>query len=105
MAEAKLRYTYREYLQWVGFEQMFGPITLHERLDVLFARSDALFAEANRNRKKRRTEFKPSDFIVPWDGKRKRRRKAPDEIWAFMQQFAARQQIAQQMFGDKEPGA
>jgi hypothetical protein len=45
-------------------------MTLHERLDVLFAKSDQLFAEANRNKKKSKKAFKLSTFLIDWSGGR-----------------------------------
>lgn len=46
------------------FERMFGPITIHERLDVLFARSDANSQRIAAGKKAR--SVKTSDYLVKW---------------------------------------
>jgi hypothetical protein len=71
VAEAQRRYTSHEFSEWLAFERVFGPVTLHERMDILFARADWLFAEANRDRKKR-GPFKVHDFLIQWDRKPKK---------------------------------
>lgn len=97
MAEAKARYTRRELWHWVAWEHEHGPITIHERIDSGFARSNWLFAEANRNRKKRKRPFQVSDFMPAYGGKSRRRRKSPEELWKHMETVA--------MMMQAQPGA
>ena len=60
------RYTWAEIKLWEARGRVFGPLDLGERLDILFARQDALFAEANRDRKKRREPYTPEDMRTKW---------------------------------------
>lgn len=67
IGEIQERYTTAEIRLWAAWERLNGPVTLHERLDVLFARSDLLQAEMNRNKKKRKKPFKLKSFLMNWD--------------------------------------
>lgn len=57
----------QEFSEWQVYEKMFGPLTIHERLDLLISRSDWLFANANRNPKKQKRPFKMDNFMPQWD--------------------------------------
>jgi hypothetical protein len=53
--------TARELTDWIAFERVFGPITVHERLDVLLARvAYAVVAAAG-------GKARPEDFMPRWD--------------------------------------
>jgi hypothetical protein len=54
-----------EFAEWMAFDKI-SPISVGDKLDVLFARSDALFAEAHRDRKKRSTPYQVADFLPVW---------------------------------------
>lgn len=84
VAEIVEKYSAFEVALWAAYERLNGPITLHERLDILFARSDQLFAEANRDRKKSKKPYKLKDFLITWyvPRKAKKKEKSPEEVAA-----------------------
>lgn len=51
---------------WAAWERLYGPVTIHNRLDILFARSDLLLAEINRNKKKKPKPYKIKAFLMDW---------------------------------------
>ncbi|MDE8535509.1 hypothetical protein PZC41_14470, partial [Staphylococcus aureus] len=51
---------------WAAWERLYGPIILHNRHDILFARSDMLLAEINRNKKKKPKPYKLKPFLMDW---------------------------------------
>lgn len=69
-----------EFIRWMAYETNYGPVTLGERLDILFAHSDHLFASAHRDRKKRR-KFSVYDFLPSWWERPKPKQRAPSQIW------------------------
>jgi hypothetical protein len=91
VAEAQQRYSVREFHEWIVYERMFGPVLLHERLDVLFARSDWLLAEINRNRKKKNSKYRVEDFLTVWDKEQRRQGRVKDwrTLKAIMMQMAS----------------
>ena len=74
ISEVTERYTGLEVMLWQAYERLYGPYLLHDRLDILFARSDLLFMEANRNRKKRSRPYKLKDALVSWGSGRKKKK-------------------------------
>ena len=59
-------------LLWALWEEVYGPIVLHQRLDFHFASANWLFANANRNTKKRKRPFNLADFLPKWEKAYKR---------------------------------
>ena len=65
VAELLARTSSRELSEWMAFDAI-EPLG-DRRLDVLLASFMALFANANRDPKKRRRAFKVEDFLPQWD--------------------------------------
>lgn len=55
-------------MQWAAYEQVTGPLSLHERLDYLFATLMATIV--NVNKRKGQPAARPTDFIPNWDGRK-----------------------------------
>ena len=65
VSELLARTSSRELSEWMAFDGI-EPLA-DRRLDVLLAMFMALFANANRDRKKQRRAFKIEDFLPQWD--------------------------------------
>ena len=70
----------RELTGWAAFERVFGPITLHERLDVLVGMM--IHANVSLWAKQR---YSVEEFVPKWDGQAV---KSPEELFMKMQRIA-----------------
>jgi hypothetical protein len=54
---------------WAAYERVSGPLSLGERLDVLFALLCATVVNVNRS-KASDPKAQLSDFLISWDGRK-----------------------------------
>ncbi len=60
VADLEGRLTMREVVHWGKFQEEFGPLTLHERIDAVGAMiASTVAASAG-------AEVEPSDFLIDW---------------------------------------
>jgi len=56
-----------EFSEWGSYELVEGPVSPFERADHRNAQIVAAIYNTNRDPKKQRKPFKPSDFMVDWE--------------------------------------
>jgi len=71
-------------MEWTAFETVYGPITVHERIDAAAAQICWIIASAFSDGKR---ELSPADFMAQWsaeDAPRERKRQSPEEMIAIL---------------------
>lgn len=68
-----------ELSEWAGFERVFGPILIHERIDAAAALIAAVVANASGG-KRRGKPFQLKDFLPEWDRGARRQQQSPEEL-------------------------
>ena len=63
MAELGERMTAGELTEWGAYEQVFGSLLIHERIDAGFAQVSYILAKAFGNKDR---HFEVGDFMPPW---------------------------------------
>ena len=80
------RISARELSEWAAFEKIYGPILIHERVDIAGALVAAILANINSKRK-----YEISDFLPKWTGATRKAQTA-DEVMALLMGLVERPQ-------------
>jgi hypothetical protein len=69
VAQAQLAVSEEERSDWLAYQTRSGPISLHKRLDILFARLELTVLSANGVKKQNGQPFELSDRLIQWQPK------------------------------------
>jgi hypothetical protein len=79
----------REFSEWIAYDRLH-PIRPLEDLFVALSQANWLFAEANRDRKRKPTSYSLTQFLPLWLRPEEKSAKGdPDVLWQKMQMIAA----------------